>query len=87
MGIRPADDDPEDIDRAYRQTGKKLHPDAGGSPLTSRGCGRPGSYSMESGRERRGGARQGDNRNGRSRTIRGAAIRQVDAAEQLRPST
>jgi hypothetical protein len=27
----PDHDDPEDIDRAYRQAAKKLHPDAGGS--------------------------------------------------------
>ena len=27
----PDYDDPEDIDRAYRQAAKKLHPDAGGS--------------------------------------------------------
>jgi len=34
-------------------------------PLILGGCRRPGSCSMESGRERRGAARQGDNRNGR----------------------
>jgi hypothetical protein len=31
LGVRTDDDDPEDIDRAYRQAAKRLHSDAGGT--------------------------------------------------------
>ncbi len=79
--------DPEDTTGLTAKRRRSCIPTPEARPLTSRGCRRPGSYSMESGRERRGEARQGDSRNGRSRTIRGAAIRQVDALEQARPST
>ena len=41
----PDYDDPEDIDRAYRQVAKRLHPEPGAPPLTSRGCRRQGGYS------------------------------------------
>jgi hypothetical protein len=56
----PDYDDPEDIDRAYRQAAKKLHPPRAARLPTFNGCRRLSGYSMESGHERYGEARQAE---------------------------